>query len=82
MELKNGAQLIKDERNRQVSGEGFDAARDDGYSKGELARWKPKNRLRNLARAGALYQAEIERLERAVKRIEERIDEELSALKL
>lgn len=33
--------------------------------------WKPKTRLRNLIRAGALYQAEIERLIRARDRVTE-----------
>lgn len=33
----------------------------------ELSDWKPKDRMRNLVRAGALIAAEIDRLERAEK---------------
>lgn len=36
--------------------------------------WKPKTRLRNLVRAGALYQAEIDRLCRERSRAAEEID--------
>lgn len=36
--------------------------------------WKPKTRLRNLVRAGALYQAEIDRLCRQRQQVAEEID--------
>lgn len=36
--------------------------------------WKPKTRLRNLVRAGALYQAEIDRLCNQRSRVAEEID--------
>ena len=36
--------------------------------------WKPKTRLRNLVRAGALYQAEIDRLARQIAQTAEEID--------
>lgn len=36
--------------------------------------WKPKTRLRNLVRAGALYQAEIDRLTRLRWHVEQQID--------
>ncbi len=39
--------------------------------------WKPTTRLRNLEKAGALYQAEIERLLRLRGKVEEAIDKEL-----
>lgn len=41
--------------------------------------WNPKTRLRNLVRAGALYQAEIERLTRARDRVAEEINHLLKA---
>ena len=37
--------------------------------------WKPKTRLSNLVRAGALYQAEIDRLTRCVSQVAQEIDE-------
>ncbi len=40
--------------------------------------WNPKTRLRNLVRAGALYQAEIDRVTRRRDRVAEEIDELLS----
>ena len=36
--------------------------------------WKPKTRIRNLVRAGALYQAEIDRLTRCVSQVAQEID--------
>lgn len=35
--MKTGAQLIAEERERQVSKEGWDADHDDGHTEGELA---------------------------------------------
>ena len=86
-------ELVRAERERQVLGEGFDAAHDDSLIQGDLARaaacyalpersrpghkdrlwpwlaswWKPtpKDRVRELVKAGALIVAEIERLQRA-----------------
>jgi hypothetical protein len=102
--LTPGAQIIMDERKRQVVFERFDAERDDRYTNGELAAaascymaepdtrclhlpvvhlegdaciqipdkwpwdptwWKPGDRIRELAKAGALYLAESSRLKRA-----------------
>lgn len=40
--------------------------------------WKPKTRLRNLVRAGALYQAEIDRLCRQRAQVAEEIDQLLA----
>ncbi|NUZ10069.1 hypothetical protein HUZ36_04680 [Pseudoalteromonas sp. McH1-7] len=34
--MKTGAQLIADERERQVENEGYSSERDDSYKKGEL----------------------------------------------
>jgi len=90
----SGAQLISDERQRQIANEGWTAAYDDGHSRDELARaavcyatpewarrfdsldiapenwpwdykwWKPTpdDRIRELAKAGALIAAPIDRL--------------------
>lgn len=85
-EFKSGAQLIMDERNRQINEEGYDAQHDACHSteifveaaiaylladiNPELARetwpwedcfWKPKSKLRNLERAGALIAAAIDK---------------------
>lgn len=102
-----GVTIVMAERKRVIQVEGFNAARDDGYTNGELARaaqcyerdpaqrkmrpvtqderhmyrpgqesvpeswpwtanwWKPGDRVRELAKAGALYLAEAERLKRA-----------------
>jgi hypothetical protein len=104
-QLTPGVKIVLAERKRQMQMEGFDAARDDAYTGGELARaaqcyelphekrnlvmkrtgevstdpedsvplswpwpadwWKPGDRIRELAKAGALYLAEAERLTRA-----------------
>lgn len=111
--LTPGPKIVLAERKRQMQVEGFDSARDDGYTNGELGRaaqcyereasqremvdvaiegdkwavltgphqegyptmpeswpfpptwWKPGDRIRELAKAGALYLAEAERLKRA-----------------
>ncbi len=39
--------------------------------------WKPKDRLRNLERAGALYLAEADRMKRRAEHVAEKIDYEL-----
>lgn len=88
--------LIKAERQRQISVEGWNQVHDDAHTGGELATaaflylhhgtthatvlradgapkgwpwerawWKPRDRRRNLERAGALFLAEIERRQRA-----------------
>ncbi len=91
---KTAKELIADERERQISKEGWTIEHDDKHVNGELARaadcyydyaedndysdtkvpshwpwegkwWKPKNQLQDYIRAGALYKAELERLERA-----------------
>jgi len=94
-----GAELIAQERTRQVCHKAWTEFHDDGHVNGELARaaacyasydipwcgknkrlalikilwprqwsrrdyWKPKDRIRNLVRAGALIAAEIDRLQR------------------
>lgn len=83
-----GAELIAEERFRQIGSEGWDCFHDDTHDKGQIARaaacyaladvalkrkprwpwarswWKPKDRIRNLVRAGALIAAEIDRLQR------------------
>ena len=46
----------------------------------QTADWKPKDRLRNLVRAGALYQAEIDRLCRRRMNVAEEIDALLATL--
>jgi hypothetical protein len=92
--LTPGAQIILNERKRQISAEGYDAAHDDAHTSGQLATaakcyvtapegremcgavpsawpwepqwWKPSpDRVRDLAKAGALYMAEAARLKRA-----------------
>ncbi len=99
--MKTGAQLIADERERQISQEGFDDSNDDGNNEGELlmganaylqsvlapnkhpsmkrkfildmywprqwnpAWFKPTNDMRDLAKAGALIAAEMDRRMRA-----------------
>lgn len=84
----NGADLIKQERIRQIAVEGWTPEHDDKYTHGELwlaascyiglddfekapelwpwlrKWWKPKDRISNLVRAGALIAAEIDRLQR------------------
>tara|TARA_R110002124_G_scaffold283189_1_gene458839 strand:+ start:456 stop:791 length:336 start_codon:yes stop_codon:yes gene_type:complete len=93
--MKTGSQLIADERERQISQEGWSATHDDDHQHGELAvagacyaltqsgaiegganqivdemwpwhesSWKPGDPVRNLAKAGALIAAEIDRLQR------------------
>lgn len=89
--MKNGIQLIMQERARQIQEEGWSAAHDDSHDTGELLRagqcyfdhyyrkpfktppldwpwakgwWKPKDGIRNLIKAGALFKAEIDRLTR------------------
>jgi len=88
----NGAELIAQERQRQVEQEGYSAEQDDQHKKEQLVfaamaycwagksdrpgnyttiaysawpwdreAWKPKDRLSNLVRAGALIAAEIDR---------------------
>lgn len=93
--MKNGAELIAEERTRQVSKEGWTPEHDDEHPAGrvlaagiayataaqqqlthrrpdlDLVRemywpwakkwWKPKDRVRNLVKAGALIAAEIDR---------------------
>ena len=82
----NGAGLIFQERQRQISEEGYTFESDDRWVHGELyiaaecyaclddndeapelwpwdkRYWKPKDRVSNLVRAGALLAAEIDRL--------------------
>lgn len=107
--MKTGAQLIAEERERQISQEGWTPANDDQYKHRELARgaqsylnhyiarswvltnelgmphtkpadyrkekapdewpwakkwWKPKGRIEDLVRIGALVAAEIDRVQR------------------
>jgi hypothetical protein len=96
--MKTGIELIADERQRQIIGEGLDEKHDDEHQKGELANaaacyalspnggdagnfckkwwpfeWSwfkpsngpyPKERIKELAKAGALIAAEIDRLNR------------------
>lgn len=84
-----GANLILNERQRQIEEEGFDAEHDQQHSAEEIRTaascyllatgpddpppaewpwsptwWKPKDKLRNLIRAGALYLAAADREER------------------
>jgi hypothetical protein len=93
---EGGVGLIAAERQRQVSGEGWTAAHDDGHDSGQMAQaaavyaqvasnqiaggpvalepsmwpWESKwykpysDPIRNLAKAGALIAAEIDRLQR------------------
>ncbi|HVU38071.1 MAG TPA: hypothetical protein VHC95_07030 [Opitutales bacterium] len=103
--MKTGAEIIAEERQRQIAVEGWTAEHDDTHEGGELALaalgycfhaamqttaedegmgvetdyrpdwwpferrlWKPSaSRVRNLAIAGALIAAEIDRLQRAEK---------------
>lgn len=87
--MKSGIELIAEERQRQITQEGWTPEHDDGHIDGELAieaaRWAAegtdiacddngmcgtanhrdsKPRLRQLAIAGALIAAEIDRLNR------------------
>lgn len=86
--MNNGAELIANERKRQIEVEGWTTDHDDKWTHGELwlaascymglddfekapelwpwsrKWWKPKDRLNNLVRAGALIAAEIDRLQR------------------
>lgn len=100
--MKTGIEIIAEERQRQISGEGWTSEHDDKHMNGEMALaakgyaeyagyqsiiegefnnisknfipemwpwdkkwWKPsKDKIRNLAKAGALIAAEIDRLER------------------
>lgn len=84
-----GVDLIRRERERQVSEEGWTPEHDDAHVDGVLSRaaacyahpplffhlwpwdrhwWKPGDRVRELAKAGALIAAEIDRLYRAALR--------------
>ena len=105
--MKTGIELIAEERQRQISQEGWTTEHDDEHSEDELARaaacysiphwerelqfratasesrftyvdriwpwdakwWKPtpKDRIRELVKAGALIVAEIDRLQRKEK---------------
>ena len=101
--MKTGIEIISEERQRQLLGEGWTSEHDDEHHKGELAFaakeyaqyaafqsiieydeklkyfvpylwpwdetwWKPSNDIvRNLAKAGALIAAEIDRLQRLNK---------------
>ena len=94
--MKTGAELIAEERARQITQEGYDAQPDDGLDDGSIAAaascyaihaamgsaahycspcpppwwpwgdeaWKPKGRLVDLVKAGALIAAEIDRMQR------------------
>lgn len=88
---KTGAQLIADERKRQIEKEGWTSEHDDAHKLGELEDaaacyryhgeelkppyawpwdaewWKPTpgEPIRALIKAGALYQAELDRMYRA-----------------
>jgi hypothetical protein len=85
-----GAELIKEERERQIKEEGYNATHDSFHNVDEFVKaavsysiidlkdsqenyayawwpwnetsWKPKDRLRNLVRAGALIAAAIDKL--------------------
>lgn len=85
-----GAELIKEERERQIKEEGYSATHDSFHNVDEFIKaavsysiidlkdsqenyayawwpwnetsWKPKDRLRNLVRAGALIAAAIDKL--------------------
>jgi hypothetical protein len=70
--MATGVELIAQERERQVTEEGWSAEHDDGHVRAELA-WAavcyaaPANipnaeRIRMLVKAGALIAAEIDRL--------------------
>ena len=107
--LKTGAQLIAEERERQQYEEGHTSVHDDLLDDGDLTRaamaylqaddtdlrqngegftaawsywpwerewWKPKDRLSNLIRAGALIAAEIDKMQRkAISKIKEDVSE-------
>lgn len=96
--MKTGIEIIKEERERQVSNEGWTSAHDDAHENGEMSdmaacfaagrniyelversdyvflykelfpfdsKWDKRgkhNRLRELAKAGALIAAEIDRI--------------------
>lgn len=90
--IKEGIEIISEERKRQIKDENYTAEHDDTHSIGELANaascyamipelrpaslppshfpwlsgWKPTpdDRIRELAKAGALIAAEIDRLQR------------------
>ena len=85
-----GAELIKEERERQIKEEGYNITHDSFHNVDEFVKaavsysiidlkdsqenyayawwpwnetsWKPKDRLRNLVRAGALIAAAIDKL--------------------
>jgi hypothetical protein len=84
-----GADLIFQERNRQIKEEGWTTEHDKEHSQEQLVQaaicyalperfrflkelfwawdekwWKPKDRIKDLVRAGALIAAEIDRLQR------------------
>ena len=90
--MKTGIEIIAEERQRQIDGEGFTAEKDQLYTIDQLAwaaasyalppnsstrsfkrthlwpwdpnTWKPsEDRVRELAKAGALIAAEIDRLQ-------------------
>lgn len=87
--MKTGAELILEERKRQIEVEGYDEEHDSKEPLEELLKaavcytkvnyegstigdwpkswdyryWKPKDRLRNLVRAGALIAAAIDKLQ-------------------
>lgn len=91
--MKTGAELISEERNRQIEVEGYDKEHDNGdyhdvdaFIKAAVSYaiidlkdsekkysyawwpwdgiyWKPKDRLRNLVRAGALIAAAIDKFQ-------------------
>lgn len=92
---KSAIDMIREERDRQISKEGWTLAHDDEHRNGELVcaavvyasaypiraksalsneyivdvwpdgwEYKPKDRISDLVRAGALIVAEIERLQR------------------
>ena len=87
--MKTGAELILEERKRQIEVEGYDEEHDSKEPLEELLRaavcytkvnydhiyidewphtwdykyWKPKDKLRNLVRAGALIAAAIDKLQ-------------------
>lgn len=89
--MKTGAELILEERNRQIEVEGYDKEHDKNHDVDTFVKaavsysiidlkdsqenysyawwpwegiyWKPKDRLRNLVRAGALIAAAIDKLQ-------------------
>lgn len=91
VDYARGADLIREERRRQIEQEGYDAMHDRHHTPEVLAEaatayalhgdprlridahmfwpwsdefWKPKDKLRNLVRAGALIAAAIDRLQK------------------